>query len=508
MTNPFYVQPGNELGPGLMGLAQTVEKVGLRKKAEQKEQIMRNEISTAIESKDPDKIRTVAGKYPELGTKIKDIMEMQFPGGSLDAYKNALFSASVDFTQAPQILEKLRSQFAQDGIDPQEQAKLDEFKALLESDPKTAQKNVEAEFALLADKEIWGKYKDLTKKEGSFTLSKGQTRYTASGDIIIAAPKGAPTPHSDIAKLKEDLSNGLISSEDYLTRKEKILNPEAKNKTELTARALKGDMEALNILNAMGKSDIEMAQAKGEAAALGKISGLQKAMDLEGTAKAILEGRETIENVKNTFGVPIQEAARKMVLEQEPNFNFVQPRAVVKSLSSSLMQQQKNRGMMGSFVKNINKQVDRLTEIGNDMVSRVGTRALDLPIRELHTRFIGSGNERVFEAYMKEISAEIAKLAQGSAASVAQLPEENRKDWERIHDVNLSMRDLTTILRGTKEMANIRLDSVQDEIDSTIDSLGNVRNKQRSEIKYIEGQTATGPNGEKVIFKNGSWENL
>jgi len=119
--NPFYVHPGTDFGPGLMGLAQTVEKVGIRRKAEEKEQIMRDEISAAIQSKDSDKIRSIAGKYPELGTKIKDIMEMKLPGGSIDAYKNALFSASVDFTQAPQILENLRTQFAQDGIDPQEQ---------------------------------------------------------------------------------------------------------------------------------------------------------------------------------------------------------------------------------------------------------------------------------------------------------------------------------------------------------------------------------------------------
>ena len=172
MTNPFYVHPGNDFGPGLMGLAQTVGEVGERKDVERKEQeekeqeeTMREEISTAIESGDINKIRTAAGKYPELGTKIKNIVEMQLPGGSADAYKNALFSASADFTQAPQVLEKLRNQFSQDGIDPQEQAKLDNFESLLQSDPETAQKNVEREFALLADKELWKRYEDITTQK-------------------------------------------------------------------------------------------------------------------------------------------------------------------------------------------------------------------------------------------------------------------------------------------------------------------------------------------------------
>ena len=50
-----------------------------------------------------------------------------------------------------------------------------------------------------------------------------------------------------------------------------------------------------------------------------------------------------------------------------------------------------------------------------------------------------------------------------------------RQEWEKIHDVNLSMRELLIVLNGTREMANIRLDSVQDEIDFTVDELGNIR---------------------------------
>ena len=36
--NPFYVHPGTDFGPGLMGLAQTIGEVGEIKKAERKEQ--------------------------------------------------------------------------------------------------------------------------------------------------------------------------------------------------------------------------------------------------------------------------------------------------------------------------------------------------------------------------------------------------------------------------------------------------------------------------------------
>ena len=260
---------------------------------------------------------------------------------------------------------------------------------------------------------------------------------------------------------------------DYMKEKVKELEPpkEEMNDAALIKRSLAGDPTAKAILAEKQRMGVEVAGAKATAAIGAKLGTI----DIAGTAQAVLDGRETIENVKNTFGVPIQETIRKEVLKQDPTFNFNQPRATAKSLESSLIQQQKNRGMMGSFVKNINSQVDKLEKISKDLVKRIGVRALDLPRRELLTRVVGSGQEQVMAAYMKEISAEIAKLAQGSAASIAQLPESNRQEWEKIHDVNLSIRELLIVLNGTREMANIRLGSVDDEIKITIDKLKNVR---------------------------------
>jgi len=248
---------------------------------------------------------------------------------------------------------------------------------------------------------------------------------------------------------------------------------------------------------------------------------LDQVIPMEPIVKAVENGQILIDKVKNTFGVPVQTVVLQKVLDKNKDFNFIQPEAVVKSLSSSLSQQQKQRGMMGSFVTNINRQVDRIDEMSNDIIARVGARGLDLPIRELHVKFIGSGNERVFEAYMKEISAEILKLSSGSTASVAQLPEANRVEWEKIHDVNLSMRELKKVLAGTREMANIRIDSVNKEIDYTMEQLGDVPNtikEMRGKVntdnepasaapKYTEGQTATSTDGKyKMTFRNGQWE--
>ena len=72
--NPFYIEPAGNMAPGLKGLSNTIARVGAMKKAERKETLMRDEISAAMASHDPEKIRTIAGKYPELATKIKDIV--------------------------------------------------------------------------------------------------------------------------------------------------------------------------------------------------------------------------------------------------------------------------------------------------------------------------------------------------------------------------------------------------------------------------------------------------
>jgi len=168
--NPFTVIPGADMGPGLMGLAETLGKVGERKKAEklaqvaqEKDTAMREEISSAMASHDADKIRAVAGKYPELGSKIKDIVEMKLPGDAADKYKNALFSATIDPSQSSVALEEMRTQMAADGLDAQEQAKLDNLKSLLKSDPEKAKKVMAGELAMIADEDMWKRYQDIIK---------------------------------------------------------------------------------------------------------------------------------------------------------------------------------------------------------------------------------------------------------------------------------------------------------------------------------------------------------
>lgn len=271
-------------------------------------------------------------------------------------------------------------------------------------------------------------------------------------------------------------------------------SPKNLTESQLTQMALNGDKNAQRILDSMEDRKIKSAAAQ----AKGKIEGLFENIDIDETAKAVIEGRETIENVKNTFGVPIQEAVRKKVLTTDPSFNFLLPRSVVKSLDTSLKNQEKQRGMMGSFVRNLDKQLDRVTKIGNE-VSRLGVRAFDLPRRELITRLKGSGKEKILEGYLNEISNEIGKLSTGSSASIRELSTDAQERWTRIHDPNLSFNELKIILEETRHMAEMRISSSQEEIEFTKERLKNVKSGGSSALQRSTPQTEAPPSKFEII---------
>lgn len=417
--NPFYVHPGADFGPGLMGLAGTVSKVGEIKKAEQKEKTMREEISAAVQSKDPDKIRSIAGKYPEFATKIKDIMEMTLPGGSADAYKNALFSASVDFTQAPQILENLRAQFAQDGIDPQEQAKLDDFESLLESDPATAQKNVEAEFALLADKDLWGKYKDIGALPKTPTTAMGAylaKNPDATSDEIAEYAQELKSPPAakagqqyllDDGRTRTSFDGGRTYEEDGKTY------PMPAN--AIKRAAITGEEAAMDIAKRqLGESTDKLAvppdqrdMVEAAKSGTGPIAMFKAAIDavlggaeldtvfgLDGFFPATQENRQALRTIKQIGKAALMNSSRGAIWEQEkidrlfpdPNKMITNPRTEAKKLKvlreTLLIEKRFNNEAIPSTVtpkeladlRKSNTEIDRLLALigtGEDTIATV-----------------------------------------------------------------------------------------------------------------------------------------
>jgi hypothetical protein len=166
-----------------------------------------------------------------------------------------------------------------------------------------------------------------------------------------------------------------------------------------------------------------------------------------------------------------------------------------KGKDANFRNMEKQSGPMKAFADNINKQVDTVEQMFSTL-QRADVRALDLPLRQLKTKLIGSGLEQAYELFMQEISTEAYKLASGSSASIAQIPEGARKDWVRIHDPNLSLKQIMPVLQATRRMANIRISTwnkARDIITDEISNMGSTPNNPSPEQpkathKYIPGK--------------------
>ena len=155
-------------------------------------------------------------------------------------------------------------------------------------------------------------------------------------------------------------------------------------------------------------------------------------------------------------------------------------RKSLDGLGASLKKQETNRGMMGSFVKNMNAQISRLDEIYKDIEDRTGLKLANIPIRKLKMDVIGSANESIVSGYLTEIENEINKLSQGSQASIAELSVESQEKWDKIHDKNLPIPEIQKILKETIHMGQIRMKSVNDEIMETRKNISDLLEKQSS----------------------------
>ena len=137
-----------------------------------------------------------------------------------------------------------------------------------------------------------------------------------------------------------------------------------------------------------------------------------------------------------------------------------------KADAASIKNQTKVRDMMGSFTKNLDFQVSRLTD-RIDKISRTDVRILNLPIREAMMRIKGSANESILSMYLTDISNDIAKLSTGSSASVAELSQSAQERWSKIHDPNLSIKDILSLISETKIAAHGRMQTADQQISET-----------------------------------------
>lgn len=175
----------------------------------------------------------------------------------------------------------------------------------------------------------------------------------------------------------------------------------------------------------------------------------------------------------------IAQSAAEQAVEAGGVSETLGKQADVKALGTSITQQTKQLGSMGSFVKNLGWQVDRVNELAKD-IKTSDVRLLNIPIRLLKKRVAGNAALAKYELYLKEIEGEIGKLATGSTASVAELSQGAQEAWAKIHDKNLSVADMMELLEETKHAGEIRIKSVEDNLEET-----------RAKLRAVADQGAT-----------------
>jgi hypothetical protein len=176
-----------------------------------------------------------------------------------------------------------------------------------------------------------------------------------------------------------------------------------------------------------------------------------------------------------------------------------------KGLAQSLAQQEKTYGAMVPYVENLNEQINRVKELYNEGIQRVGIKAIDMPVRELRKKVIGSGLESSLDLFMTEISNEAARLSAGSALSIRELSEGAQKKWSKIHDESLSLKEMQKILNETRKVGDYRINSTMNGIVKTQARLDNLLGDENTSnpvsIKYnINGKIYNIPSNEKDEF--------
>ena len=260
--------------------------------------------------------------------------------------------------------------------------------------------------------------------------------------------------------------------------------PKTPNETELITSSLRDtsgkEPTAAEVLKA--KQDRDLEKAKANRAILGNPAGAQAFPVWPEEDKQMAYQTKMLTGKNPTFSSRDSESRAGF----EKGYNaFINSKgfsasdialmqADYRAGNMSLGNMTKQEAPMNAFVLNINKQITKLETLysNND---RVGIRLLDLPLRELKVKAKGSGLEASRASYLLEISNEIGKLSSGASASVQQLSDSAKEDWKKVHDPNLSLKELMVVLNATRDQANMRMTTwreAKEEVRASLKGLG------------------------------------
>jgi len=281
-----------------------------------------------------------------------------------------------------------------------------------------------------------------------------------------------------IAKKNPELAKGILETfstlQDEKGKQQSTFAPSTLKKMigemdQLKAEGLPEDHPFMKAyMNKISGNDIEMAEfTKDEIDTLGVYFNLTGKMPSLGRGKQSTKIRTQIIQAAALIalkgeGLPMEEDKTPT----EAALSMVSGQSDTKSIQGALNFLEKQDVAMGSFVDNIGEQVDRVNELSKDLKT-FDTRILNKPLRFVRGSILGSPLQAKYDMFLTEIESEIGKLASGSAASIAELSQGAQEKWAKIHDKNLSVGDMLSLLEETKTAAALRHKTVQAQLDKT-----------------------------------------
>lgn len=450
--NPYYVEPANIM-PGLSAVASAIKGRGAReleaakerkilareKQKETEAQAKREEGARLLESGTPDEIAAFMVKNPEAGKTLSGAMKFKSEETKQRLLDKVRGIYTGQLDPLGASIEHAES-LIQEGADPSDTMELAKISA---QDPEAGREEAGRVWAGL--------------DPGGFMKSK-----QAMGETVS-------DPGKETAKIQQWNEYNRL----------KKIDPK-----QATLFASSVGIDETPEAEAFNFTDDEKDRMAVEFTQTGEYP-------LKGRSKEVIR---------------LQAEIKKRSLEQQKAQGIADVTALYNRLDKKGMQkdidaQQGKLGSMRSFISNIDKQAAKINEVGERM-KRFDTKFLNIPLNKVIDA-VGDADRATFRLLVGELSEEIGKLASGATNSVAALSEGGREKWDKIFDTNLSYNDMMELVKESKEIAHMRVDSMKESLK---ESRKIIRETPRSKVaapKYKEGDTA---NGGKLIFTGGVWK--
>jgi len=492
MANPFMIQPGGDYTKGLKGLSDVVGQIEERKREEVAQQKATEKFATikqgaldAYRSGDPDAMAEFSLANPEFSQAMSQASGFRNKQTS-DNYKDSLFSFYQNPTEenANELIQDRQKLLQSQGVGPEGSQETDSFIQRFQQDPEGTKKAAAEELAFRYPKE-WKAMRDATevdevdKYEG---LTAGYEEYLRVNDLEKSPENYAqykfkeesskefsPSPLKKLINERQGyIDDGLDPSDPIVKAYDAKISGTDIDLEEMTQE----EIDTWGAFMAVGGKLPSLGRGKQATKIRGKIA--------KSAAQYALGAKE--DGITDDPKKTPAEAALSMLGEQ----------ADTKSIQGAQNFLDKQLSSMGSFVTNLNSQVDKVAELSKDLKT-FDTRLLNIPLRTLRGRIKGSPLQAKYDMYLSEIESEIGKLATGSTGSVAELSASAQEKWSKIHDKNLSVSDMLDLLSETKEAANFRQRSVQLELDKARSRM------RREKVVTTEGKPSAEKTDEELM---------